>query len=152
MRRWTIAAAVAVAVLVPPVFWLRPGAPVEKVQLNVDTVGPAKAGHYVLLPRTRRIAKSTVTRSAPVAASPIAQSPIAPIAPIAPTAPDAPIAPNTPVAQSLDEFVPLMPMTERELSGPFQLVRVQMPRASLGALRSPLEHPNELVEADVLTR
>ena len=58
--------------------------------------------------------------------------------------------PNAPVTQSLDEFVPLMPMTERELSGPFQLVRVQMPRASLGALRSPLEHPNELVEADVL--
>ena len=49
-----------------------------------------------------------------------------------------------------DEFVPLMPMTERDLAGPFQLVRVQMPRASLGALRSPLEYPNELVEADVL--
>jgi len=46
--------------------------------------------------------------------------------------------------------VPLMPMTEQELSGPFQIVRVQMPRASLGALRSPLDHPNELVEADVL--
>ena len=43
-----------------------------------------------------------------------------------------------------------MPMSEQELSGPFQLVRVQMPRASLGALRLPLEHPNELVEADVL--
>jgi hypothetical protein len=47
-------------------------------------------------------------------------------------------------------FVPLMPMTEQELRGSFQLVRVQMPRASLGALRSPLDHPNELVEADVL--
>ena len=43
-----------------------------------------------------------------------------------------------------------MPMTEQELTGSFQIVRVQMPRASLGALRSPLEHPNELVEADVL--
>jgi hypothetical protein len=55
-----------------------------------------------------------------------------------------------PVAQPTFEFVPLMPMTEQELNGPFQLVRVQMPRASLGALRLPLEHPNELVEADVL--
>jgi hypothetical protein len=43
-----------------------------------------------------------------------------------------------------------MPMTEQELTGPFQLVRVQMPRASLGALRSALESPTDLVEADVL--
>jgi len=154
VRRWAIAAAVAAAVLVPAVFWLRPGVPVEKVQLKVDATeevvgqastgrlarangptkanGPAKAGQYV-----HRIAKSTPI-GAPIVQSPIAQSPIAPIAPIAPT------------TQSLDEFVPLMPMTEQELTGPFQLVRVQMPRASLGALRSPLEHPNELVEADVL--
>ncbi len=100
MRRWTLAAAVAVAVLVPPV-WLRPGAPVEKVQLKVDTTeevvgqtktgepaeagGPAKAGHY-----GPQIAKSAVTRSASAAASPIAQSPIAPIAPVAPAAPTHP--------------------------------------------------------------
>ena len=43
-----------------------------------------------------------------------------------------------------------MPLTERELAGPFQIVRVQMPRASLGTLRLPLEHPNEVIEADVL--
>lgn len=48
------------------------------------------------------------------------------------------------------EFVPLMPLTAQDLTGPFQLVRVQMPRASLGPLRSPLDHPAELVEADVL--
>jgi hypothetical protein len=48
------------------------------------------------------------------------------------------------------EFVPLMPMTGHELRGSFQIVRVQMPRASLGALASPLEHPDGLVEADVL--
>ena len=48
------------------------------------------------------------------------------------------------------EFVPLMPITEHELTGSFQIVRVQMPSASLGALRSPLTGPNELVEADVL--
>ena len=29
-------------------------------------------------------------------------------------------------------------------------MRVQMPRASLGALTSPFEHPGEFVEADVL--
>ena len=57
---------------------------------------------------------------------------------------------QSPITQSPDAFMPLMPMTEQELRGSFQLVRVQMPRASLGALRSPLDHPNELVEADVL--
>jgi hypothetical protein len=56
--------------------------------------------------------------------------------------------PITPIVQSI-EFVPLMPMTAREFTGPFQIVRVQMPRASLGAL-TPLQHPGELVEADVL--
>ena len=43
-----------------------------------------------------------------------------------------------------------MPITEQELTGSFQIVRVQMPSASLGALRSPLEHSNDMVEADVL--
>jgi hypothetical protein len=60
--------------------------------------------------------------------------------------PDAPI----PITQSSIAFVPLMPMSERELAGPFQILRVQMPRASLGALTSPFDHPNEIVEADVL--
>jgi hypothetical protein len=55
-----------------------------------------------------------------------------------------------PAAQGPMEFVPLMPMTGHELRGSFQIVRVQMPRASLGALASPLEHPDGLVEADVL--
>jgi hypothetical protein len=54
------------------------------------------------------------------------------------------------ITESPDEFVPLMPITEQELTGSFQIVRVQMPRASLGRLRSPLERPDELVEADVL--
>ena len=58
--------------------------------------------------------------------------------------------PTQPTVPEADEFLPLMPMTERELAGAFQLVLVQMPRASLGALRSPLDHPNELVEAEVL--
>ena len=48
------------------------------------------------------------------------------------------------------EFVPLMPLTEQELTGSFQIVRVQMPSASLGALRSPIAHSNDMVEADVL--
>lgn len=53
-------------------------------------------------------------------------------------------------AETPMDFIPLMPMTGHELSGSFQIVRVQMPRASLGALASPLEHPDEVVEADVL--
>ena len=48
------------------------------------------------------------------------------------------------------EFVPLMPMTRQELAGPFQLVHVQLPRASLGAIAPPHEFPGQLVEADVL--
>ena len=43
-----------------------------------------------------------------------------------------------------------MPITEQELTGSFQIVRVQMRSASLGALRPPLAPPNEIVEADVL--
>jgi hypothetical protein len=57
---------------------------------------------------------------------------------------------EAPVAESTIEFVPLMPLTEQDLTGPFQIVRVQMPSASLGRLRSPLQHPSELVEADLL--
>jgi hypothetical protein len=57
---------------------------------------------------------------------------------------------EAPAAHSQVEFVPLLPMTEQELAGPFQLVRVQLPNASLGALRSPLVLPNEMIEADVL--
>ena len=77
--------------------------------------------------------KSQVSRSR-IAQSPIAQSPIA----------------QSPIAQSPMEFVPLMPLTPHELSGPFQIVRVQMPRASLGAMAPPFAYPWQFVEADVL--
>jgi hypothetical protein len=145
-------------VLVPVTPWLETQVPGEKATLMVnaieevvaedgnvdsraDSISSAKARRYVR-PRTARAARSSVTPSAPAAPMPIDPSPIAQssISPIT----------QSPITQSLEEFVPLMPMTERELTGPFQLVRVQMPRASLGALRSPLEPPNELVEADVL--
>jgi hypothetical protein len=64
--------------------------------------------------------------------------------------PQQPSAVETTAADSPLEFVPLLPMTEQELTGSFQIVRVQMPNASLGPLRSPLQSPNDLVEADVL--
>jgi hypothetical protein len=57
---------------------------------------------------------------------------------------------ETRMEDSAIEFVPLLPMSEQELAGSFQIVRVQMPNASLGALRSPLRSSNDLVEADVL--
>jgi hypothetical protein len=41
-------------------------------------------------------------------------------------------------------------LAERDLTGSFQIVRVQMPRASLGALTSAFEHPSDVIEADVL--
>jgi len=69
-----------------------------------------------------------------VTKSPIRQKPIA----------------QSSILQSPIEFLPLVPLSEHELTGAFQIVRVQMPRASLGALTSPFEHPSEFVEADVL--
>jgi hypothetical protein len=50
------------------------------------------------------------------------------------------------------DFVPLMPMTADELSGSFQIVRVQMPRAALGALAATVDvsRAGDPVEADVL--
>ncbi len=167
MRTWAVAAAAAVAcavLLMPLAPWLNTQfaehndalkvdateeavAEESNADVRVDSNGPAKGngpakasgppqtGDDILLRRPAGIAKSA-TQSADdqVIAD---RSPIAPIT-------------QSPLTQSLDEFVPLMPMTERELTGPFQLVRVQMPRASLGVLRSPLEPPNELIEADVL--
>jgi hypothetical protein len=53
--------------------------------------------------------------------------------------------------QSVD-FVPLLPMTPGELSGSFQIVRVQMPRAALGALAgtTDMRRVQDPVMADVL--
>ena len=53
-------------------------------------------------------------------------------------------------ANAAMEFVPLMPIADHDLGGAFQIVHVQMPRAALGALAPPLQHPAEIVEADVL--
>ena len=67
-----------------------------------------------------------------------------------PPQPEQPPVAESPMSHAPIEFVPLMPITEQELTGSFQIVRVQMPSASLGALRPPLAQPNEIVEADVL--
>jgi hypothetical protein len=50
------------------------------------------------------------------------------------------------------DFVPLMPMTSDELSGSFQIVRGQVPRAALGALAAAagVNRGDDPVEADVL--
>jgi hypothetical protein len=50
------------------------------------------------------------------------------------------------------EFVPLVPMTPGEMSGSFQIVRVQMPRAALGGLASriPISSVDDPVQADLL--
>jgi hypothetical protein len=49
-------------------------------------------------------------------------------------------------------FVPLGPMAAEDLSGSFQIVHVQIPRASLGALAPTLDmsRASELIETDVL--
>ena len=50
------------------------------------------------------------------------------------------------------DFVPLVPMAADELSGSFQIVRVQMPRAALGALASTVDvgRADDPVQADLL--
>jgi hypothetical protein len=47
-------------------------------------------------------------------------------------------------------FVPLGPMSPDEMTGTFQIVRVQMPRTSLGALAAAAAGPGDLIQADVL--
>lgn len=132
-----IAAAAVFVVLLPAAFWMNTQVPAPAATSRVATpdqpIAPAAAPVAPAQPPPA-LPRRAIPPSQRTAQLPVAQSAIA----------------HSPVAQSRDEFVPLMPMSEQELSGPFQLVRVQMPRASLGALRLPLEHPNELVEADVL--
>ena len=142
-----IAAAVMMAVLVPGIALIVRSVPtgagevrVEPAQQTAVDTQVASAMPSAHAQRATRPALSRhTTRVKPTPAARLSQ----------PTISESPIA-RSPVPQSPDVFVPLMPMTEQELRGSFQLVRVQMPRASLGALRSPLDHPNELVEADVL--
>ena len=146
-----IAAAVMMAVLVPGIAWVVQQAPpviseTRVAPLQQKAIPPAaSATPPALAQATSRAALSRPTTRmkqardshAASAEPPNIQSAITPIA-------------QSPITQSPDAFMPLMPMTEQELRGSFQLVRVQMPRASLGVLRSPFDHPNELVEADVL--
>ena len=139
---WVIAAAWLAAVLVPVTFQMTPQAP---------TQSPPEAAKATEQALEEERPAPVVSEQAPLPAEPrTAYRPRAATPTIAelPTA-ELQIA-QSPVTQSPNEFLPLMPITAQELAGSFQLVRVQMPRASLGALRSPLEQPNELVEADVL--
>jgi hypothetical protein len=129
---YAVAAAVLMAVLVSLSHRTQVG-PLPSVQSPVRRLASINAP--VGFPETLPIAQSPNTHSL------ITQSPNR----LTPNAQR--LAPN---AQSPIDFVPLMPMSERELAGPFQILRVQMPRASLGALTSPFDYPNEIVEADLL--
>ena len=148
-----IAAAVLATALLPALFRtpqiedgnVSPRKDATEVTLPVSSEStPVATAPSAAPPAVRTVRSSFTPRpesqtAAHIAQLPITQSPIA----------ESPIA-QSPIAQSPDEFLPLMPITAQELAGSFQIVRVQMPRASLGALRSALEQPNELVEADVL--
>ena len=140
VRYLTIAAAVF-AVLTPALFFMKRAPVVDTIQTQ------AAVTNQVVARSERPVAAppSLVERSSP---SPISGRPA-----VGPPRPRRAVRtkPAMPApSPSPEEFVPLMPMTEHEMAGPFQLVRVQMPRASLGPLRSPLDRPNEIVEADVL--
>jgi hypothetical protein len=137
-RHIAVAAAIGVAVLTPALLWTNasvvPPTASPSVAATEEVIANKPA---TVVPKPAQPARTIATRrSFPTRA-------VRPTSPVQPTVEPA-------IAQSPDEFLPLMPMTEQELTGSFQLVRVQMPRASLGALRSPLELPNEIVEADVL--
>ena len=142
-----IAATIALAGGLPTL--LKPNAPVAVPTFATEEViatapSPAFAPH-----RPRASAFASGASADKSAAKPVARvAPEAPLAPVAPVAPDSIV--QSPIAQSPIEFVPLLPMTAHELTGSFQIVRVQMPRASLGPLASPTADPRELVEADVL--
>ena len=136
-----IAAMVTLAVMLPTLWTRAPGsAPVTTSNAGKSSVATL-ATEQVIAPVRKPAAPSVragVARRAGVAS----RAPDAPLAPVAPV--------SSPMAQAPIEFIPLMPMTESELIGSFQIVRVQMPRASLGPLASPTSDPRELVEADVL--
>ena len=135
------AAAIVISVVFPAVLWMR-YAPAE------ETVRRATNTPSVVVPETiQEPAVDARAHNKPVQTRPTPRMRTA--RRTAPANPAHLTNPTNPTPPS-DEFVPLMPMTAQELTGSFQIVRVQMPRASLGALRSPLDHPNELVEADVL--
>ena len=157
--RWAVVAAVCAAVLAPALIWLRPDvsphAPAAGRDATEETIanGPRPVAAAPSAP-ARPVARR---RSSP--AQPSAAAPVNHASDVEPTIANSSLAQfevaeppvaQSPVTHSSGEFVPLVPMTAQELTGSFQIVRVQMPRASLGALRSPLESPNELVEADVL--
>lgn len=144
-----IAAALVSAVIVPVLYRTRStpaGAPVSR---NTDATEVAIRDTSAKRPVVERTPAPPVAAAAPITQSPVAVSPVAESAIVLSPLAESPIV-HPPIAQSPDEFIPLMPITAQELTGSFQIVRVQMPRASLGPLRSPLEQPNELVEADVL--
>ena len=140
------AAAIAMAVLVPAIAWLTRDIPVQTTELTIDAREAAVAVAETTIAVSPPPSPAWPRRSIPSAQLTPAANPSNPTNPTNPTNPANPANPS----YSRDEFMPLMPLTERELAGPFQIVRVQMPLASLGTLRSPLEHPNEVIEADVL--
>ncbi len=116
----------------------RVGATTEAPKI-VETPEPEPAQRQQHSPGLAVTRQAPPTRATDRAVEPVAQLPVADSAAGQPSVPEVAI-----------EFVPLMPMTEHELSGSFQIVRVQMPSASLGPLRSPLAQANDIVEADVL--
>ena len=140
LRYLTIAAAVA-AVVAPALYLMNPTPAV-----NTGTRQASTSQQVVATPDEFVVARPPLL--APPARSVVAARSTSNTRRTRRSRPAPPTVPTG--ASASDEFVPLMPMTDYEMAGPFQLVRVQMPRASLGPLRSPLDRPNELIEADVL--
>jgi hypothetical protein len=141
VRHWAAAAGIAAAALVAAFLWtdravVTPAGPTAAVRAT-EAVVSEKTTRVALDPKPASRAVRDMAR------------PTEPPSQANDTLGEPPIA-ESPIAHSPEGFLPLMPITEEELTGSFQIVRVQMPRSALGALRSPLEQPNELVEADVL--
>jgi hypothetical protein len=136
-RSWKAAAVVAgvaaAVVIALAGIWLSPGA-------QAPAVATHSASFELPIPSSQAASADAAITHPPIAKPPIAKSPIAQQRQFT----------QSPIAQSPMEFIPLRPLSGHELSGSFQFVRVQMPLAALGGLTSPLQHPGEMVNADVL--
>lgn len=140
--RWAVAAVVALAVAAPAFFWTD-----EDIARQTAESTPTATEDTV---NEKPVATVADEPKVAVQPAPVRRRHAASLPASVQRVVTSESASDLPLNPSQDEFVPLMPMTPQELTGPFQIVRVQMPRASLGALRLPLDHPSELVEADVL--
>jgi hypothetical protein len=108
---------------------------------------PSRTAVVISTAPQKAIAASTAAEIPATAQEPASMAP----QPVALSAKRSTRPPASPKGVTVD-FVPLVPMAADELSGSFQIVRVQMPRAALGALAGAIDagRADDPVQADLL--